>query len=155
VAFYAFHLAGRWRSVYIATSTWRAAPWKAPPSPGGAQMPQPSALRCEAAINFGEAGVLFSTRAGISSAEGGSSDPGPFRGRGYGAKLICSRLARLAKTVRFLAPLIAGGHYHSQSLHTRPVHLRLQRGAPIALRWPAWPRHKRLSFSFVSSLKAA
>jgi hypothetical protein len=60
-------------------------------------------------------GALFSTRAGTSSAEGGYSDLDPFRGSGCGAKWICNRLARLAKTVRFLASLIAAVRCHSRS----------------------------------------
>ena len=98
--------------------------------------------------SFGEPGALFSMRAGTTSAEGGCSDLDPFRGSGYGAKLICNRLARLAKMVPLPAPLIAAVHCHSPSLRTKQVHLRLERASPAALQ--SVTRHKRLRSSFVA-----
>jgi hypothetical protein len=103
--------------------------------------------------SFGEPGALFSTRAGTSSAEGGCPDLDPFRGSGCGAKLICNRLARLAKKVHFLAPLIAAVRCHSPSSRTRQVHLQLERGSPAAQ--PTSSRHKRSRSSSIGSLKPA
>jgi hypothetical protein len=105
-------------------------------------------------VSFGEGGALFSTRAGTSLSEGGYSDLDPFRGSGCGAKLTCSRLVRLAKTVRFLGPLIAAVHCHSPSSRTRRERSRLERASPAALQ-PTSPRHKRLKSSSVGSRKPA
>ena len=88
-----------------------------------------------------------------SSAEGGCPDLDPFHGSGCGAKLICNRLARLAKTVRLLAPLIAVVRCHSPSSRTKQVHLRLERASPAAQ--PTSPRHKRSRSSSIGSRVAA
>jgi hypothetical protein len=126
----------------------------------GAIVPVPSATKTQDRqrrpwlVSFGEGGALFSTRAGTSLSEGGCSDLDPFRGSGCDAKLTCSRLVRLAKTVRFLGPLIAAVHCHSPSSRTRREHSRLERASPAALQ-PTSPRHKRLKSSSVGSLKPA
>ena len=103
--------------------------------------------------SFGEPGALFSTPAGTSSTEGGCPGLDPFRGSGCGAKWICNRLARLAKTVRFLAPLIAAVHCHSRSSRTRQVHFWLERESPAAQ--PTSPRRKRSRSSSIGSQEAA
>jgi hypothetical protein len=103
--------------------------------------------------SFGEPGALFSTPAGTSSTEGGCPGLDPFRGSGCGAKWICNRLARLAKTVRFLAPLIAAVRCHSRSSRTRQVHFWLERESPAAQ--PTSPRRKRSRSSSIGFLKAA
>jgi hypothetical protein len=126
----------------------------------GAIVPVPSAKKTQDRqrrpwlVSFGEGGALFSTRAGTSLSEGGCSDLDPFRGSGCGAKLTCSRLVRLAKTVRFPGPLIAAVHCHSPSSRTRRERSRLERASPAALQ-PTSPRHKRLKSSSVGSLKPA
>jgi hypothetical protein len=87
-----------------------------------------------------------------SLAEDGCPDLGPFHGSGCGAKLICNRLARLAKTVRLRAPLIAAVRCHSPSSRTKQVHLQLERASPAAQ--PTSPRHKRSRFSSIGSPEA-
>ena len=87
-----------------------------------------------------------------SLAEGGCPDLDPFHGSGCGAKLICNRLARLAKTVRLLAPVIAAVRCHSPSSRTKQVHLRLERASPAAQ--PISPRHKRSRSSSIGSPEA-
>ena len=103
--------------------------------------------------SFGEPGALFSMRAGTSSTEGGCSDLDPSRGSGCGAKLTCNRLARLAKMVRFLAPLIAAVRCHSPSSRTTRVHLHLEPASPATQ--PTSSRHKRSRASSIASLKPA
>jgi hypothetical protein len=128
---------------YLSASAFTSASFVAhagkPPAQGQPAVPAPP---CQDAADFnfapgsssfGENGALFSMRACISSVEGGCSGPDPFRGSGCGAKLICSRLARLAKTVRFPGPLIVVVHCHNPSLRTRRVYLRLARASPAAL----------------------
>jgi len=116
---------------------------------GGRQ--KPAVLRQCIRSSFGELGALFLMRAGTSSAEGGCSDLDPFRDSGCGAKLICNRLARLAKTVHFLAPLIAAVRCHSPNSRTRQVHLQLERASPAAQ--PTSSRHKRSRSSSIGSMK--
>jgi hypothetical protein len=103
--------------------------------------------------SFGERGALFRRRPITSSAEGGCPDLDPLRGSGCGAKLICNRLVRLAKTVRLLAPLIAAVRCHSPSSRTKQVRLQLERASPAAQ--PTSPRHKRSRSSSIGSLKPA
>ena len=104
--------------------------------------------------NTGDSLEVLSGKPITSSAEGGCPDLDPFRGSGCGAKLICNRLVRLAKTVRFLGPLIAAVHCHSPSSRTRRERSRLERASPAALQ-PTSPRHKRLKSSSVGSRKPA